>query len=120
VNFGSYIRQLRKEKDKSIREFADQIGIDFTYLSKIENGKVDPPSEEKIRLMARELEVDAETLLGMAGKISAEQIRKVVDSNPNVGVLLRKIQSRKLTSDQIEGMLNIAKGNEKGAGDDQG
>lgn len=117
MDFGSRIRELRKEKGISLRDFADMVRIDFTYLSKIENGKVDPPSEEKIRMMATKLGVEAEALLGLAGKISSEQIRKAVESNPDVGVLLRKLQSRKLTSDQVKEMLNIASNKDKSRDD---
>ncbi len=113
MDFGTRIRELRKAKGISLRDFADLVGIDFTYLSKIENGKVDPPSEEKIKSMADKLDVDAEYLLELAGKISSEQIRKAVESNPDVGVLLRKLQSRKLTDDQVKGMLDIASSNNK-------
>ena len=108
MDFGSRIRQLRKDKNISLRDFADRVRIDFTYLSKIENGKVEPPSEEKINAMAKELEVDREELLALAGKVSSEDIRRAVESNPSVGILLRRIQSRKLTNDQIEHMLQIA------------
>ena len=113
MDFGTRIRELRKAKGISLRDFADLVGIDFTYLSKIENGKVDPPSEEKIKSMADKLEVDAEYLLELAGKISSEQIRKAVESNPDVGVLLRKLQSRKLTDDQVKDMLDIASSYDK-------
>lgn len=116
MNFGSRIRQLRKGTGLSQRDFADKIGIDFTYLSKIENGKVEPPSEEKIRMIARELEVDEEELLALAGKFSAEEMRKVVKEEPNVGRLLRKIQSRSLTSEQVKKMLDIASNHEEGKG----
>ncbi len=110
MDFGSRIRQLRKEKDISLRDLADRVGIDFTYLSKIENGKVEPPSEEVIRLISKELEVDPEDLLSLAGKVSSEQIRKAVESNPSVGILLRKIQTQKLSAEQIKRMVDIAEG----------
>lgn len=123
MDFGSRIRQLRKAKDYSLRDFADMAGIDFTYLSKIENGKVEPPSEEKIRVMADMLNVDPEELLGLAGKISSEEIRKAVTDNPDVGRLLRKIQSGTLSQQQIREMLNLASNAEnglRGADNDQG
>ncbi|MBC8507266.1 MAG: helix-turn-helix domain-containing protein [Anaerolineales bacterium] len=107
MNFGSRVRQLRVEKDISLRDFAEMIGIDFTYLSKIENGKVDPPSEEKIRMIARELGEDEEEMLSLAGKFSSEQMRKAVEEHPEVGKLLRRIQSRKLTRKQLKQMLDI-------------
>jgi HTH-type transcriptional regulator, competence development regulator len=112
MDFGSRIRQLRKAKNISLRDFADIVEIDFTYLSKIENGKVDPPSEKKIRLIARELGVNQEELLDLAGKVSPEKMRKAVEGNPNIGLLLRRIESRKLTNSQINDMLNIASGND--------
>jgi len=112
MNFGSRIRQLRVDKGISLRDFAGMIGIDFTYLSKIENGKVDPPSEEKIRKIARELGEDEEELLSLAGKFSPVQMRKAVEEQPEVGKLLRRIQSRQLTSNQLKQMLDIASGEE--------
>ena len=112
MDFGSRIRQLRVEKDISLRDFADRIRIDFTYLSKIENGKVEPPSEDKIRKMAKELEVDAEYLLSLAGKVSSEKIRKAVQSNPSYGKLLRKIQARDLTSEQMARIMRIIESEE--------
>lgn len=118
MDFGGQIRELRTQKGISLRDFADMVGIDFTYLSKIENGKVDPPSEDKIRSMASSLDVEAEFLLGLAGKISSEQIRKAVESNPDVGILLRKLQSRKLTNEQLKDMLNIAS-DKKGKSSDE-
>ncbi len=108
MDFGSRIRQLRKSKKISLRDFADQIHVDFTYLSKIENGKVEPPSEEKIRSIATQLGVGEEELLELAGKVSQEEIRKAVQLNPSVGILLRRIQSRNLTREQIENMVRIA------------
>lgn len=118
MDFGTQIRNLRTKKGISLRDFADMVKIDFTYLSKIENGKVDPPSEEKIRTMASLLGVEAEELLSLAGKISSEQIRKAVESNPDVGILLRKLQSRKLTNDQVKKMLTIATSKEDSKKDD--
>ena len=108
MDFGSRIRSLRKEKDISLRELSERVGMDFTYLSKIENGKVEPPSEQKIRAIASELEVGAEELLALSGKVSSNEIRKAVQGNPSVGVLLRKIQSRSLSKQQIARMLKIA------------
>ena len=112
MDFGSRIRELRKEKDISLRDFADLIKMDFTYLSKIENAKVEPPSEDKIRSMARILDVDPEELLVLAGRVSSEQIRKAVETDSRIGVLLRKIKTRDLTNKQIAAMLKIAESKE--------
>ena len=39
----------------SQRALAERVGIDFTYLSKIENGRVESPSEGVLIRIAKEL-----------------------------------------------------------------
>jgi transcriptional regulator with XRE-family HTH domain len=41
MNFGGRVRELRRAKNLTLREVASKVDIDFTYLSKIENGKLD-------------------------------------------------------------------------------
>ena len=45
----------------SQRDLAERVGVDFTYLSKIENGRVEPHSEAVLKNVSREL---AEALAG--------------------------------------------------------
>jgi len=52
---GQAIGSLREELDMSLRDFADLIGCDYTYLSKIESGKVLPG----IALIRKVQELDA-------------------------------------------------------------
>ncbi|MDJ0724726.1 MAG: helix-turn-helix domain-containing protein [Prochloraceae cyanobacterium] len=73
-NFGQVIRQARKEKGFSQRELAKRIGLDFTYLSKLENSRADyPPKEDVIRSLARNLELDEEELVFLAGRIPRKE-----------------------------------------------
>lgn len=120
MTFGLRIRELRKRKRLSQRDLAEKVGIDFTYLSKIENNKVPPPSDEVIRKLARELEADPEELLTLAGKVSQKEIRKAVAQDPRVSILFRKLQSRELTDEQLTEMLEIvASGGESNAADNK-
>lgn len=114
--FGKRIRELRLEKDLSQRDLAEQVKIDFTYLSKIENAKVDPPSDDAIRRLAHALDADIEELLALAAKVSQEDLRETVTDNPGLGVLFRKLQSGRLTPEQIDKMLQISK--DDSGGDD--
>ncbi|MFM8327842.1 MAG: helix-turn-helix domain-containing protein, partial [Pirellulaceae bacterium] len=41
MRFGQKIRELRKAKNLSLRAIAEAVGVSFTYISKIENGKLD-------------------------------------------------------------------------------
>ncbi len=70
MDFGPYLRGLRRAQRLTQQQLADAIGVDFTYLSKIENGRVDPPSEAAIRHLAAVLEADPEEMLARAAKVS--------------------------------------------------
>ncbi len=68
--FGQVIHAARKEKGYSQRELAKQIGLDFTYLSKLENNRADyPPKENVIRIIAQKLNLNEEELVFLAGRI---------------------------------------------------
>jgi len=114
MTFGDKIRELRKRKRLSQRDLAERVGIDFTYLSKIENNKVPPPSDTVIRKLSRELESDSEELLMLAAKVSQQDLRKAVAQDPRVGILFRKLQSRELTDEQLRQMLEIIEVGGKG------
>ncbi len=69
-NFGELIRAARKQKRYSQRELAGLLSLDFTYLSKLENNRADyAPKEEVIRGLARHLDLDAEELIFLAGRV---------------------------------------------------
>jgi transcriptional regulator with XRE-family HTH domain len=85
MRFGPKIRELRKAKNLSLRALADVVGVSFTYISKIENEKLDfgdYPGEELIAKLATALEVDTDDLLILAKKIP-EGIKKRVLERPD-------------------------------------
>lgn len=79
ITFGQKLQALRKGKNLTQRELAEKVaarlqeqerrGFDFTYLSKIENGKTPPPSVAAIQQLAKVLEADAYELITLAGKV---------------------------------------------------
>src|SRR5437660_5551105 len=73
MTFGERLRQIRKERGLTLRKLADEAGVDFTYLSKIENSRVPyTPAAETIRGLARVLNVDSLELLTLANKLPKE------------------------------------------------
>ena len=76
--FGKRIQQLRRDSSLTQRQVAEKLGIDFTYLSKLENSRGEPPGEQTIRRLARLLKGDEEELLALAGKIPTELREKAV------------------------------------------
>jgi transcriptional regulator with XRE-family HTH domain len=66
--FGLFVRETReglREKDPrfSLRQVADRIGIQPSYLSKVERGDVAPPSEDTIVRLAEDLGEDPDVML---------------------------------------------------------
>jgi HTH-type transcriptional regulator, competence development regulator len=71
--FGSRLRVLRHEKGFTLRQLADLTALDFTYLSKVENGRVPyTPAADTIRVIAKALGADPMELLTLANKLPVE------------------------------------------------
>lgn len=66
THVGQLIREARTARGISLRALAGQVGIHFSHLSKIENGK-DQIGRESLLRVAEELGVDPDLLLGEAG-----------------------------------------------------
>ncbi len=67
-------RQRLRETDRrfSLRQVARRIGVEPSYLSKVERGQVAPPSEATTVRLAQELGQDPDVFLAMAGKVSRD------------------------------------------------
>jgi transcriptional regulator with XRE-family HTH domain len=103
-NFGQMLRTLRKEKRITQRQLAERVGIDFTYISKIESGTMDPPAEDKIIRMAEILGKDPDQFMIAAKKIPSD-FHKVITENEEVPVFLRK--AAKFTPDHWRKLKDI-------------
>ena len=91
--FGHIIRQARKNKSYSQRELAKLIGLDFTYLSKLENNRADyPPKEEVIRSLAHHLDLDAEELIFLAGRVPNQEKDLLKEYYKTMPTLFRRMR----------------------------
>ena len=63
---GDLISEARQARGISLRALATQIGIHFSHLSKIENGK-DQIGRKALERLAEILEIDPGLMLGEAG-----------------------------------------------------
>ena len=96
--FGKYLRTRREELhrhrgDFSVRKFAEQLGIQPSYISRIELEEVPPPSEETIISMALLLQEDPDVLLAMAGKVSSDLLQIIRERPALFAGLLRQLKS---------------------------
>ena len=86
MKFGERVRQLRFEKSWSLRDLAERVGVGFTYLSRVENERLnfgDYPSDALIHRLADVLEADEEELLILAKRIP-DRIKQRVLQRPDV------------------------------------
>lgn len=98
TSFGKLIRQARKDKDLSQRDLAKLVGVNYTYLSKLENDHAGtPPSEEVIHKIAEHLELNAQELQYLAGRITPEEAKVFEDfikhNYQEMPVLFRKMRN---------------------------
>ena len=114
--FGEYIKQKRQEKGKTLRGLADEIGIAPSYMSDIEKGKRNAPTQEYLEKLITVLELNEEErnelfdLAATSKDTIAQDLTEYVSENPNVRVALRKAMDLKLGDDEwikiIEEMIN--------------
>ena len=86
--FGRCVRDQREallplDPQFSLRQTAARIGVEPSYLSKVERGRVPPPSEATIIRMAKALALDRDELLGLAGNIPGD-VRQTILKRPKL------------------------------------
>lgn len=89
IGLGREIRKLRREKGIGIKLLAKAVGVDHSYISKIEREKV-LPSVPLIHKIASHLGADPDPLLIAAGKLPADIQRIFYDFSKEASALLRE------------------------------
>ena len=84
---------LPEDAGFSLRRVAASVGIEPSYLSKVERGEQPPPSEKTILALARELGEDPDVLLALAGKVSHE-LQEIIRKRPRLFAdLIRELKN---------------------------
>jgi transcriptional regulator with XRE-family HTH domain len=92
--FGERIRRRRREDKLSQRQLASLVGVDFTYLSKLENDQEgQSPGEELVVKLAEQLHDDSEELLALAGKVPVEALRSLAREDADFARFLRRLSA---------------------------
>ncbi len=80
VTFGSKLRSLRYKEGLGIKRLAPELGLDYTYLSRLENDKL-LPSTDVVERISKYFDHDRDELMLLADKIP-EDIRRILRENP--------------------------------------
>jgi HTH-type transcriptional regulator, competence development regulator len=96
-SLGEFLRSRREalraqDAAYSVRRVAERVGIEPSYLSKVERDIGSPPSEETLVRLAVELGLDADVVLALAGKVSSD-LREAIRRRPQLfGELIRELK----------------------------
>jgi HTH-type transcriptional regulator, competence development regulator len=104
TNFGERLREQRRMAGLSQRELAERIGLDFSYISKVENGRLPPPSADTIVAICAVLGINPEGLLALTGKIPSE-VQKTVSGSRAAQEFMREAQQLGVTDAEWEQMM---------------
>lgn len=88
MTFGALLRQLRNKSRIGIKGLAPQLGVSYSYLSKLENNEVGP-SEEFVRRVAKYFRYDRDKLLLSAGKVPPD-VLEILRENPDQAIQFLK------------------------------
>jgi transcriptional regulator with XRE-family HTH domain len=103
-SLGSYIRQLRDERDLSLREFAKKLDVSAPFVSDVELGRRHP-SEEVLAKIAQVLGVKVEDLRSRDTRPPIEEIKRITQSDPKFALAFRTMIEKKISADEL---LNLA------------
>ncbi len=102
--FGPALRDRRRAVGLSQRELAARTGLDFSYISKVENGRMPPPAADTIVAICRVLDSAPEVLLALTRKIPSA-VHQTVSSSPAAQQFLREAQEMALTDQEWARLL---------------
>jgi len=116
--FGDLLRATRVAKGYTLRKFAEMADVSPTYLSQIEQGKVErPPTAERVKKMAELLGENANQWIAIAGRLPENVAADIADrmkQEPEaIPALLRA--TRGLTAEELRRLTEqIEKGKKDG------
>lgn len=84
MEFGKLLRELRTRQGIGIKRLAPLLGVDYSYLSKLENSET-RPSEQLVDRVAAYFDYDRNRLLLSAGKVPPE-VLEILRNNPDQAI----------------------------------
>jgi len=106
--FGDLLRATRIAKGYSLRKFAELVDLSPTYVSQIEQGKLErPPTAERVRSMAELLGENTDEWIALVGRVPAD-LSKIIQRQPTqMPELLREATG--LSAEQMRALIAQAK-----------
>ena len=97
--FGQSLRELRRSKGVSQRDLAEKVGVDFSYISKLENDRLPPPAGDTIVKICKELGVLPNELLASTGKMPTN-VKEMLSTSMAALEFVHQAHDMDLTDDE--------------------
>ena len=97
---GEHIRELREERDLSLRELATKIEVSAAFMSDVELGRRHP-SDKHMVAVARALGTSLEDLQQFDTRPPLREFRKATLSNPEYGFAFRQMLDKRISSKEL-------------------
>lgn len=118
ILFGEFFRELRLKRGYTLREYCRNFNQDPAFISRMERGKIAPPTkEEALEKLAVSLGLKEDSekwreFMSIA-IVSAGRIPKAIMSDEealkHLPALLRTLKGEKLTEDQLDALIEVIK-----------
>ena len=108
MTYGKLLKELRRQKGIAQRDLAVAVGVDFSYISKIENDRLQPPAADTTIKICEVLGVANEVLLSLSGKVSAE-MRGTMTSSQSAVKFLNTVKEMQLTDEEWDKLTSKLK-----------
>jgi transcriptional regulator with XRE-family HTH domain len=105
MTLGQRIRQLRDERDLSLREFASQVGCSAPFISDIELGRRNP-SEKVLKDIAKALGVNFEELKALDTRPPVKEMKRRIAADSRYAFAFRTVMDHNISPDEL---LDLAK-----------
>src|SRR5580658_8756232 len=99
MTFGEALRTSRRDAGISQRDLAAKIGLDFSYISKLENDRLPSPSADTVVKICEVLGIAPERLLSVSGKLPTD-IQGTVGGSVAAQQFLREAQEFRITDEE--------------------
>ncbi|MBY0460148.1 MAG: helix-turn-helix domain-containing protein [Gemmataceae bacterium] len=102
--FGQFLKEKRRTAGLSQRQLAEKVGVDFSYISKLENDRLPAPAPDTVVRISECIGCPAEDLFAAAKKLPTG-VNDALINEPTAVRFLHEASRMKLTQDEWQRLL---------------
>ncbi|MDE2823499.1 MAG: helix-turn-helix transcriptional regulator [Chloroflexota bacterium] len=97
---GERIRELREDRDLSLRELATTVGVSAAFMSDVELGRRQP-SDKHMAALARALDTPLDDLQQFDTRPPLKEFRRATLANPGYGFAFRQLMDKRISPEEL-------------------